>query len=113
MKAPEETRCARCRVAVPAAAAAPVLVDEDGPMVAAVRLELERCRADRSVAGTVALRLARALDDPQLGAAQVSSISAQLLRTLEPIQKAAPPQADRLDDLAEKAKARREAAAAS
>ena len=61
----------------------------------------------------LAAQAARALDDPQLGAAQVSSISAQLLRTLEPIQKAAPPQADRLDDLAAKAKARREAAAAS
>ncbi len=85
----------------------------DGPMVAAVRLELVRCRADRSVAGAVALRLAAALDDPQLGAAQVSSISAQLLKTLEPIQKSAPTEPDRLDDLAARAKARREAAAAS
>lgn len=85
----------------------------DGLMVAAVRGELERCGAAGSVAGAVALRLARALDDPQLGAAQVSSISAQLLKTLEPIQRSAPRESDRIDDLAERARARREAAAAS
>lgn len=69
----------------------------DGPLQQAVRAELERVQAVGSVAGTVALRLARSLDDPSLGAAQVSSISAQLIRTLEPLQKKAPREPDGMD----------------
>lgn len=69
-------------------------------MVEAVRVELERCRASGMVAGAIALRLARVLDDPELGAAQVSSISQQLLKTLEPLQRNAPREPDRLDALA-------------
>lgn len=72
----------------------------DGPMVVSVRAELERCRASGSVAGAIALRLAAVLDDPALGAPQVSTISQQLLRTLEPLQRNAPRDPDRLDDLA-------------
>jgi hypothetical protein len=69
----------------------------DGEMQQAVRVELERLAAVASVAGAVALRLARSLDDPALGAAQVSSISAQLIRTLEPLQKKAPREPDGMD----------------
>lgn len=69
----------------------------DGELQQAVRAELEHLGATGSVAGTVALRLARSLDDPNLGAAQVSSISAQLIRTLEPLQKKAPRDPDRTD----------------
>ena len=78
-------------------------------MVAAVRAELERCRAAGSLAGAIAVRLARALDDPGLGAAQVSSIAAQLGRTMEPLLKLAPRAPDALDDLAVRAAAKRAA----
>lgn len=79
-------------------------------MVAAVRAELERCRATRTLAGAIAVRLALALDDPDLGAAQVSSIAAQLGRTMEPLLKMAPREPDGLDDLAARAAAKRAAA---
>lgn len=69
-------------------------------MVAAVRAELERCRAVGSLAGAIALRLALTLDDPDLAASSVASLSAQLVRTLEPLQRAAPREPDELDDLA-------------
>lgn len=82
-------------------------------MAAAVRAELVRCRAGESVAGAIALRLARSLDDPELGAAQVSSISAQLLRTLEPLQKMAPRDPDHLDEFSRRAQEKVAAIAAA
>lgn len=72
----------------------------EGAMVAAVRAELERCRAVGTMAGAIALRLALTLDDPDLAASSVASLSAQLVRTLEPLQRAAPREPDELDDLA-------------
>lgn len=69
-------------------------------MVAAVRAELERCRAVGSLGGAIALRLALSLDDPDLAASSVASLSAQLVRTLEPLQRAAPRELDDLDELA-------------
>ena len=69
-------------------------------MVAAVRAELERCRAVGSLGGAIALRLALSLDDPYLAASSVASLSAQLVRTLEPLQRAAPRELDDLDELA-------------
>ena len=69
-------------------------------MVAAVRAELERCRAVGSLGGAIALRLALSLDDPDLAASSVASLSAQLVRTLEPLQRAAPRDLDDLDELA-------------
>jgi hypothetical protein len=79
-------------------AAPPVSAPADGDLQRAVRVELERLQQASSVAGAVALRLARSLDDPELGAAQVSSISAQLIRTLEPLAKGAPRPPDELDE---------------
>jgi hypothetical protein len=69
----------------------------DGELQRSVQAELERLEQVHTVAGAVALRLARSLDDPALGAAQVSSISAQLIRTLEPLQKVAPREPDGMD----------------
>jgi hypothetical protein len=68
-------------------------------MVRAVRAELDRCEALGSIEGMVALRLALTLDDSGLGAAQVSTISQQLLRTMEPIRRRAPRVPDKLDEL--------------
>ncbi len=68
-----------------------------GDLQRAVQAELESLKQVDTVAGAVALRLARSLDDPALGAAQVSSISAQLIRTLEPLQKKAPREPDGMD----------------
>jgi hypothetical protein len=73
----------------------------------AVRVELERLQQAGSVAAAVALRLARALDDPELGAAQVSSISAQLMRTLEPLAKLAPRPPDELDEFTKRLEQKR------
>lgn len=96
---PEQVACPDHRSAVvlevPTRTAPPV----EGPMVAAVRAELERCRAAGSMAGAIALRLALTLDDPDLAAGSVASLSAQLVRTLEPLQRAAPREPDALDDL--------------
>ncbi len=91
----------------PAAAAA--TLPTNGEMAAAVAAELERLERSGTVAGAIAMRLARTLDDPRLGAAQVSSLAAQLTRTLEPLQRHAPRSADILDEIAE----RRAAKAAS
>lgn len=68
-----------------------------GDLQRAVQAELELLKQVDTVAGAVALRLARSLDDPALGAAQVSSISAQLIRTLDPLQKLAPREPDGMD----------------
>jgi hypothetical protein len=89
--------------------AGPAALPTNGEMAAAVAAELERLDRAGTVAGAIAMRLARTLDDPRLGAAQVSSIAAQLTRTLEPLQRHAPRSADALDEIA----ARREAKAAS
>jgi len=79
----------------------------DGLLQQAVRVELERLQQAGSVAAAVALRLARALDDPELGAAQVSSISAQLMRTLEPLAKLAPRPPDELDEFTKRLEQKR------
>lgn len=92
-----QDRCSEHRSAV--VLAVPVVPVGDGPMVAAVRADLERCRAVGSLAGAIALRLALTLDDPALGASSVSAISAQLVKTMKPLQDAAPREPDRLDDL--------------
>lgn len=77
---------------------APRALPTNGEMAAAVRAELERLEQVGTVAGAIALRLARSLDDPSLGAAQVSSVSAQLTRTLEPLQKRGPREPSVLDE---------------
>lgn len=98
---PDADRCVEHR---------PVVVLEappsDGLMVEAVRAELERCRALGKVEGVIALRLARALDDPSLAASAVASLSAQLTRTLEPLRAGAPRDPDRLDEITERIRAR-------
>lgn len=93
-----QDRCSEHRSAVVLAVPA-LLPVGDGPMVSAVRADLERCGAVGSLAGAIALRLALTLDDPLLGASSVSAISAQLVKTMKPLQDAAPREPDRLDDL--------------
>lgn len=70
----------------------------DGPLAVAVQAELERVKEAGSVIGAVAMRLARALDDPMLPAAQVASLSAQLMRTMEPIRTPAARPSDEVDE---------------
>lgn len=94
---PKQDRCAEHRSAV--VLEVPRVPVGDGAMVSAVRADLERCGAVGSLAGAIALRLALTLDDPGLGASSVSSISAQLVKTMKPLQDAAPREPDRLDDL--------------
>jgi hypothetical protein len=99
LRDPDADRCSEHRRAVVLEVprrSAPV----EGAMVAAVRAELERCRAVGSLGGAIALRLALSLDDPDLAASSVASLSAQLVRTLEPLQRAAPRELDDLDELA-------------
>jgi hypothetical protein len=69
-----------------------------GALAAAVQAELVRTRESDSVLGAVALRLAHALDDPLLGAAQVSSLSAQLIKIMEPIRTPAARPPDEVDE---------------
>jgi hypothetical protein len=83
----------------------------DGVMVAAVTAELERCKASDTVEGAIALRLARTLDDPLLGAAQVSSLAAQLQRTLAPLKPRAPREPDAVDEFTAALQAKQQAAA--
>jgi hypothetical protein len=100
--------CETCRPPRVKAPTGPAPVD--GLLQQAVHLELERLQQAGSVAAAVALRLARALDDPELGAAQVSSISAQLMRTLEPLAKNAPRPPDELDEFTKRLEAKRASA---
>jgi hypothetical protein len=97
LRDPSQDRCVEHRSAV--VLEVPRVPVVDGPMVLAVRADLERCGAVGSLAGAIALRLALTLDDPALGASSVSSISAQLVKTMKPLQDAAPREPDRLDDL--------------
>lgn len=77
-------------------AAVPLLTN--GEMATAVAAELERLGQKASVTGVIALKLARALDDPSLGATQITSVSQRLLATLEPLQKLAPREPDAVDE---------------
>ena len=63
----------------------------------AVRADLVRCQAEGTLGGAIALRIAAVLDDPTLGAAQVGSLSTQLLKTMSPILESAPREPDELD----------------
>lgn len=78
----------------------------DGEVTKAVRAELERCSAAGTLAGALALRLARSLDDPRLAAGQVSSITAQLERTMAPLAPRAPREPDAADEIAARAAAK-------
>jgi hypothetical protein len=78
----------------PADAGPPV----DGEMTAAVRAELARLGQSTSIPGAVALRLARALDDPALGHAQVASLSDKLMKVLEPLLRDGPRPPDEVDE---------------
>jgi hypothetical protein len=79
-------------------AAAPVADRIDGPTAAAVRTELERAGQSGTVTAAVALRLAMALDDPGLGAAQVASMSAKLLQVMEPLARMGAQLPDEVDE---------------
>jgi hypothetical protein len=85
---------------VPAAPAAPVApLPTNGEIAAAVRAELERVGKLNTVPGAIALRLARTLDDPQLGAAQVASISDKLAKLMEPLTRGGPRVPDHVDEI--------------
>jgi hypothetical protein len=97
--------CYECRPErTQAAAEAPADVQQaaprrlDGPMAVVVRAELERAGQLETVTGGVALRLASALDDPNLGAAQVASISTKLLAVMEPLARLGPQVPDEVDE---------------
>lgn len=100
----EQVRCAEHREAP-----APVVLPDEVRVVDVVRAELERCGSTRTVAGVIALRLALTLDDPELTPAQVSTISAQLERTMAPILAAGPRLPDEGDTFAERLERKRAA----
>jgi hypothetical protein len=94
--------CYQCRpertqapLVAPAAAPAGRI---DGPTAVAVRTELERAGQSGTVTAAVALRLAMALDDPGLGAAQVASMSAKLLQVMEPLARMGAQLPDEVDE---------------
>jgi hypothetical protein len=70
----------------------------DGPTALAVRAELERAEQAGTVTAAVALRLATALDDPGLAAAQVASMSAKLLQVMEPLARMGAQVPDEVDE---------------
>jgi hypothetical protein len=70
----------------------------EGPTQAAVRVELERSGQAGTVTAAVALRLAAALDDPGLAAAQVASMSAKLLQVMEPLARMGVQVPDEVDE---------------
>ena len=93
--------CYECRperTSTPSDPGPPVALPTNGEMATAVTIELERLGQKASVTGVIALKLARALDDPSLGAAQITSVSQRLLATLEPLQKLAPREPDAVDE---------------
>jgi hypothetical protein len=77
--------------------AGPSAATEAGPIEAAARAELERVDRLQTVAGQVAVRLARDLDSAALTGSQASSVSAQLLRTMEAATVGAPAEPDEID----------------
>jgi hypothetical protein len=101
--------CYECRPERTQAAeqsAAPVSVLE-GATAAAVRAELERSGQAGTVTAAVALRLAVALDDPGLAAAQVASMSAKLLQVMEPLARMGVQVPDEVDEFSARLAAKR------
>lgn len=77
--------CKPPRVLVsPAAAGAAAKPPRDaGEIETATRTELSRCKRSHTVYGAIAVRLARAMDDPALSEARLSALAAQLERTMD------------------------------
>jgi hypothetical protein len=100
---PERTQAGPVAAAVPA-------VRVEGPTQVAVRVELERSGQSGTVTAAVALRLAAALDDPQLGAAQVASMSAKLLQVMEPLARMGAQVPDEVDEFSARLAAKRASA---
>lgn len=82
----------------PVAAAAEPVGRIEGATAVAVRAELERAGQSGTVTAAVALRLAVALDDPGLAAAQVASMSAKLLQVMEPLARMGVQVPDEVDE---------------
>jgi hypothetical protein len=75
---------------------------EPGPLELAAVGELTRTGRLATVKGQIAVRLARALDDPELPDARLSTLGAQLERTMDAATAGAPPPPDGLDELGER-----------
>lgn len=75
---------------------------DPGPLELAAVAELERTGRLATVKGQIAVRLARALDDPELPDARLSTLGAQLERTMDAATAGAPPPPDGLDELSER-----------
>lgn len=82
----------------------------DGEMTLAVRAELERVGAAGSIGGVGAIKLARALDDPAIGNAQLTSLLAQLAKVMEPLVAAGPAPKTAADAWRERVEAKQRAA---
>jgi hypothetical protein len=81
-----------------------------GPVEAATRAELERAQRLGSVAGQVAVRLARDLDSAALTGSQASSLGAQLMRTMAIATDGAPALPDEIDEFTRRANEKRASA---
>lgn len=83
---------------------APVRVDTEpvsrgtGPIELVTVAELSAAGRLDTVSGQIAVRLAHQMDDEHLTGSQVSSLGAQLERTMEKATAGAPPPADEVDD---------------
>jgi hypothetical protein len=104
-------RVAGVRQAPPAAAepAAPG-VPVEGETTAMIRSALARAGHLDTVPGALAIRLARTLDDPRLGNAQVSGLVAQLAKLTEPLMRDLPVEDDELDEFTAAMRAKAESA---
>lgn len=83
---------------------------ECGPVEAAAIAELERAERLQSLAGQISLRLARDLDSLAMTGSQASSLSAQLLKTVDAATGGAPAEPDEIDEFTRRAREKRASA---
>lgn len=84
--------------------------EESGDVERAARGELGRSARTGSVAGVVAIRLARVLDSATLTGSQASALSAQLLKTMAVATAGGPVEPDEIDEFTRRAREKRDSA---
>ena len=88
----------RTRSGPEAEPAPPTPLGVDGETTAMIRAALVAAGHLNTVPGALAIRLARTLDDPRLGNAQVSGLVSQLAKITEPLMRDLPAEPDQVDE---------------
>jgi len=81
-----------------------------GPVETETLASLKKANRVHTVPGAIALRLARDLDGNALTGSQASSVSAQLLRTMELALDGAPAEPDEVDEFSARLRTKRASA---